>query len=82
MSSVIFQAMSNELIKIAEEATAVGRLVNADVGKNQFPDSDVGGKNTEKKQNRGPTPSIVSSSPDSESHTPESTSGSGGFTYN
>lgn len=66
----------------ADEASAIGHLVNADVGKNQFPDVDVSGKNQEKRQHRGfQYPSTTMSSPDPEEMTPEGAPGYGGFTY-
>jgi hypothetical protein len=76
------QGMSDELVKIAEEATTLGRLVNGDVGKNQFPDNDSGGKDTAKRpdRNRG-LPSHTSSSPNPETHNPDSGPANGGFTY-
>lgn len=82
MNQVMLRAMCSELVKIAEEASAVGRLVNADVGKNQFPDSNHGGGNTEKRQHRGfQYPPTTTTSPNPETHSPEAGAGNGGFTY-
>lgn len=79
---MLFRAMRDELVKIAEENTAMGRLVNADVGKNQFPDTDAGGKGLAKKQDRNSgLPKVTTTSPNPETHSPESGPAGGGFTY-
>lgn len=84
MDNTMLQAMRDELMKIsaADSPTAIGRLVNADVGKNQFPDSDHGSKHTEKRQHRGyQYPHTTTTSPNPETHSPEAGAGNGGFTY-
>lgn len=68
-------ALRDELTKIAEETTSVGRLVNADVGKNQFPDTG------DKKKQGIDILHITKKSPDPETHSPEAGEGNGGFTY-
>lgn len=82
MNNVMLQAMRDELVKIAEEGVAMGRLVNGDVGKNDFPDSDSGGKGTAKRQDRNQgLPSTTKTSPNPETFSSESDATDGGFTY-
>jgi hypothetical protein len=62
MNQVTASAFFDELTKIAEEGSAIGRLVNADVGANEFPDADV---DTPKRGDRAiGAPKITQSSPD------------------
>jgi hypothetical protein len=74
MDPTTLAAFHDELTKIAKESTEIGRLVNADVGKNQFPDAD--------KAKRGLSyPHTTTSSPNPETHSPEAAPANGGFTY-
>lgn len=82
MNEKTVQAFFDELEKIsrAQEATELGKLVNAD--KEQFPTSDTGGGHLAKRQHRTfAYPTTSTSAPDPEDKTPEGTNEGGGFTY-
>jgi len=67
MNPVTASALFDELTKIAE-GSAIGRLVNADVGANEFPDVD---DPTPKRQDRAiGAPKITQSNPDPEDRAP------------
>ncbi len=69
MNPVTAAAFFDELTKIAKEGSPIGRLVNADVGANQFPDAQVG--DTPKRSDRAiGAAKVTTSSPNPEDRVP------------
>lgn len=70
MNQVTANAFFDELTKIAEEGTAIGRLVNADVGANQFPDTDTDGGVPKRGNRTFAYPKTTTSNPNPEDRVP------------